>query len=89
MLFITRHLLTGYNRVSPLTRQENDDVAALALAAALGLIDYFIREHDLVEESWLRTAHWIGDNFDLLKAPAAALDETVDDRAPTFPSNAY
>jgi aminoglycoside phosphotransferase (APT) family kinase protein len=27
----------------------------------------FIREHDLVEESWLRTACWIGDNFDVLR----------------------
>lgn len=65
--FIARHLLTGYDAVSPLTRQENDDLPALALAAALGLIHFFIREHDLVEESWLRTVHWIGDNFDALK----------------------
>jgi hypothetical protein len=64
-------MLTGYDAVSQLTRQENDDLLALALAlalaAALGLIDYFIREHDLVEESWLRTACWIGDNFDVLR----------------------
>jgi Ser/Thr protein kinase RdoA (MazF antagonist) len=46
-----RHLLTGYDAVSALTRQENDDLPALALAAALGLIDHFAREHDLVEES--------------------------------------
>ena len=64
---ITRHLLTGYDTVSQLTRRENGDLPALALAAALGLIDYFIREHDLVEESWLRTACWIGDNFDVLR----------------------
>jgi Ser/Thr protein kinase RdoA (MazF antagonist) len=70
--FITRHLLTGYDSVSRLTRQENDDVPALALAATLGLVNHFIREHDLVEESWLRTAHWIGDNFDALRLPAAA-----------------
>jgi Ser/Thr protein kinase RdoA (MazF antagonist) len=67
-----RHLLTGYDAVSRLTRQENDDLPALALAAALGLINYFIQEHDLVEESWLRTVHWIGDNFDALKLPASA-----------------
>jgi aminoglycoside phosphotransferase (APT) family kinase protein len=30
------------------------------------------REFDLVEESWLRTAHWIGDNFDALRLPASA-----------------
>jgi Ser/Thr protein kinase RdoA (MazF antagonist) len=70
--FITRHLLTGYDSVSRLTRQENDDVPALALAAALGLVNHFVREHDLVEESWLRTAHWIGDNFGALRLPAAA-----------------
>ena len=68
-----RHLLTGYHAVSRLTRPENDGLPALALAAALGLIDYFIREQDLVEESWLRTAHWIGDNFDALRLPASAL----------------
>jgi Ser/Thr protein kinase RdoA (MazF antagonist) len=70
--FITRHLLTGYDSVSRLTRQENDDVPALALAAALGLVNHFIREHDLVEESWLRTAHWIGANFNALRLPASA-----------------
>jgi Ser/Thr protein kinase RdoA (MazF antagonist) len=69
-----RHLLTGYDTVSPLTQQENDDLPALALAAALGLIDHFAREHDLLEESWLRTAHWIGDNFDALRLPAPAFD---------------
>jgi Ser/Thr protein kinase RdoA (MazF antagonist) len=68
----TRHVLTGYAAVSPLTRQEIDDLPALALATALGLIDYFVREHDLVEESWLRTVHWIGDNFDALRLPASA-----------------
>jgi len=47
----------------------NDDLPALALAAALGLFDYFVREHDLVEETWLRTAHWIGDHFDALRLP--------------------
>jgi Ser/Thr protein kinase RdoA (MazF antagonist) len=71
--FITRHLLTGYDAVSRLTRQENEDLPALALEAALGLINYFAREHDLVEESWLRTAYWIGDNFDVLRLPASAL----------------
>jgi Ser/Thr protein kinase RdoA (MazF antagonist) len=65
-----RHLLTGYDAVSRLTRQENDDLPALALAAALGLIAHFIREHDLIEDSWLRTVHWIGDNFDALRLPA-------------------
>lgn len=69
----SRHLLTGYDAVSRFTRQENDDLPALALAAALGLINHFIREHDLIDESWLRTAHWIGDNFDSLRLPAAAL----------------
>jgi Ser/Thr protein kinase RdoA (MazF antagonist) len=64
-----RHLLTGYDAVSRLTRQENDDLPALALAAALGLIDFFLTEHDLVEESWLRTAHWIDDNFNALRLP--------------------
>ena len=84
MPFITRHLLTGYHRVSPLTPQENEGVPALALTAALGLVDYFLRDHDLVEDSWLRTAHWIGDNFDLLKASATVLDETADGSALTF-----
>jgi Ser/Thr protein kinase RdoA (MazF antagonist) len=64
-----RHVLTGYDAVSPLTSQERDGLPALALAAALGLISYFITDHDLVEESWLRTAHWIGDNFDALRSP--------------------
>lgn len=68
----SRHLLTGYDAVSRLTRQENDDLPALALAAAMGLIDFFVREHDLVEESWLRTIHWIGDPFDALRLPASA-----------------
>ena len=72
--FITRQLLTGYDAVSRLTRQENDDLPALALFTALGLIDFFIAEHDLVEESWLRTVHWIGDNFDALRLPASAFD---------------
>jgi Ser/Thr protein kinase RdoA (MazF antagonist) len=67
----SRQLLTGYEAVSRLTRQEHDDLPALALIAALGLIGYFITEHDLVEESWLRTAHWIGDNFDALRLPSA------------------
>jgi hypothetical protein len=31
--FIARHVLTGYDGVSRLTREENDDVPALALAA--------------------------------------------------------
>jgi Ser/Thr protein kinase RdoA (MazF antagonist) len=68
-----RHLLTGYDSVSRLTRRENEDLPALALAAALGLIDFFLTEHDLVEESWLRTAHWIDDNFGALRLPASAL----------------
>lgn len=68
-----RHLLTGYDAVSPLTRQENDDLPALALAAALGLNDYFIREFDVVEGSYLRSAHWVSDNFDALRLPAAAV----------------
>jgi Ser/Thr protein kinase RdoA (MazF antagonist) len=67
-----RHVLTGYTTVSHLTRQENDDLPALALAAALGLVAHFVREHDLVDESWLRTVDWIGDNFDALKLPASA-----------------
>lgn len=50
----------------------NDDIPALALAAALGLLAYFIQEHDLVEESWLRAACWIGDNFGTLRLPAGA-----------------
>jgi hypothetical protein len=37
------------------------------------LADHFIREHDLIEESWVRTACWIGDNFDVLRLPASAL----------------
>jgi Ser/Thr protein kinase RdoA (MazF antagonist) len=68
----TRQVLAGYDAVSRLTRQERDGLPALALAAALGLISYFITEHDLAEESWLRTAHWIGDNFDTLRFPASA-----------------
>jgi len=64
-----------YDAVSRLTRQDNDDLPALALSAALGLVDYFIREHDLVEESWVRTACWIGDNFDMLRLPVSALSE--------------
>jgi Ser/Thr protein kinase RdoA (MazF antagonist) len=69
--FITRHLLAGYETVSRLDRQENDDLPALALATALGLIHYFVREHDLVESSWLRTAYWIASNFDVLRLPAS------------------
>jgi Ser/Thr protein kinase RdoA (MazF antagonist) len=67
---ITRHVLTGYNSVSRLTRAENDDLPALALATALGLIHHFVREHDLVEDSWLRTTRWIGDHFGVLRLPA-------------------
>jgi len=70
----TRHLLAGYHAVSRLTGQESDDLPALALAAALGLINYFLTEHDLAEESWLRAAHWIGDNFDALRFSASALE---------------
>jgi hypothetical protein len=70
--FITRHLLTGYDAISRLTRQENDDPPALALFAAVGPVNYFVRDHDLVEESRLRTDHWIGDNFDALRLPASA-----------------
>lgn len=69
--FIVRHVLAGYDAVSRLTRQENDDVPALALFAALALAGYFIKEHDLVVESWLRTAHWIAGNFDALRLPAS------------------
>lgn len=50
-----------------LTRHEHDDLPALALLAALGLIAYFLQEHDLVEDSWLRTAGWIGDNVGALR----------------------
>ncbi|HEX5260976.1 MAG TPA: hypothetical protein VFW18_05815, partial [Gaiellales bacterium] len=57
---------------SSLTRLENDDLPALALAAALGMTAFFVREHDLVEESRLRTVHWIGDNVDALRLPASA-----------------
>jgi Ser/Thr protein kinase RdoA (MazF antagonist) len=70
-----RHVLTGYHAVSRLAPQENDDLPALALAAALGLIDHFAREHDLVEESWLRTVRWIADNYDALRLPASAFSE--------------
>ena len=37
--FITRHLLTGYDAVSRLTRQENDDLPALALFTAASAFD--------------------------------------------------
>ncbi len=67
------HLLTGYHAVSALTPRENDDLPALALVTALGLFDYFVRELELVEESWLRTARWIDDNFEALRLPASAL----------------
>jgi Ser/Thr protein kinase RdoA (MazF antagonist) len=67
-----RHFLTGYDAVSRLTRQENDGLPALALFAALGLAAYFIREHDVVEDSWLRTIHRIVDDFDVLRLPASA-----------------
>jgi Ser/Thr protein kinase RdoA (MazF antagonist) len=80
-----RHLLTGYDGVSRLTRRENETLPALALAATLGLIDYFVREHDLVEESWLRTAYWIGGNFDALRLPALALSG----RAVPFPDGRW
>jgi Ser/Thr protein kinase RdoA (MazF antagonist) len=70
--FIARHLVAGYDAVSRLTRRESDDLPALALFAALGLISFFVQEHDLVEESWLRTAHWISDNFGALRVPASA-----------------
>jgi Ser/Thr protein kinase RdoA (MazF antagonist) len=66
-----RHALTGYDAVSRLTQQENDDLPALALAAALGLINFFLRDHDLFEESWLRTVHSIDHNFDTLRLPAS------------------
>jgi Ser/Thr protein kinase RdoA (MazF antagonist) len=64
-----RNVLTGYDAVCRLTRQENNDLPALALAATLGLLNHFIQEHDVVEDSWLRTAHWIDGNFDALKLP--------------------
>lgn len=67
-----RHLIAGYDAVSRLTRRERDGLPALALTAALGLIDYFLREHDLVEESWLRTVQWIDDNFAALSFSAPA-----------------
>jgi len=51
-------------------RVHGDVHPALALVAALGLINYFVREHDQVDESWLRTAHWIGDRFDEVRLPA-------------------
>jgi Ser/Thr protein kinase RdoA (MazF antagonist) len=70
----TRHLLGGYHAVSPLTGQESNDLPALALAAALGLINHFLTERDLAEESWRGAAHWIGDNFDALRFPASALE---------------
>jgi Ser/Thr protein kinase RdoA (MazF antagonist) len=69
-----RHVVTGYDAVSRLTRRENDDLPALALVAALGLIHFFVTEHDLVEESWLRTVDWIDDNFDALRLPRDADD---------------
>jgi Ser/Thr protein kinase RdoA (MazF antagonist) len=71
--FITRQVLSGYHAVARLTRQEREGLPALALLAALGLIVHFVRQHDLVEETWLRTACWIGDNFDALRLPASAL----------------
>lgn len=72
-VYEARHLLTGYHAVSSLTPWENDDLPALALVTALGLFDYFVRAHELVEESWLRTARWIDDNFEALRLPAPAL----------------
>lgn len=72
-----RHVLTGYHAVSRLTGQENDDLPALALVAVLGLVDFFLREHDLVEASWLRTADWIDDNFDVLRLPVSAVGVTA------------
>jgi Ser/Thr protein kinase RdoA (MazF antagonist) len=62
-----RHLLAGYEAVSPLTQPEIDGLPALALVATLGLISFFLSEHDLAEESWLRTAHWIDGHFDALR----------------------
>jgi Ser/Thr protein kinase RdoA (MazF antagonist) len=65
-----RHVRAGYDTVSRLTRQETEDLPALAMVAALGLVDHFRREHDRVEDSWLRTVGWIDDNFDALRLPA-------------------
>jgi hypothetical protein len=66
--------LAGHHR--DVTRQAvggGDGAPALALFAALALVGWFAREHDLVEESWLRAAHWIGDNFDALGVAAKPL----------------
>lgn len=75
---ITHGVLRGYHGVSRLSAQELDDVPALALFAALGLVDHFLREHDLVEESWLRTTEWIASHFDVLRLPDADLGEKAD-----------
>lgn len=68
-------LLAGYDTVSPLTPQERRDLPALALEVTLGLVDHFVREHDLIEDSWVRAAYRIGDDFDALErlctAPAS------------------
>jgi Ser/Thr protein kinase RdoA (MazF antagonist) len=67
-----RQVVAGYQGAFPLSRPETDDLPALALVTTLGLIDYFIREHDLVEDSWLRTAGWIDDHFtELAAAPGS------------------
>jgi len=60
-------VLRGYDTVSPLTPQERCDLPALALEVTLGLVDFFVREHDLVPDNWLGAAFRIGKQFDALE----------------------
>jgi Ser/Thr protein kinase RdoA (MazF antagonist) len=65
--FEAGHLLTGYDTVTTLTRRETDALPAMSLAVALGLLDYFLTKEDIVEGSWIRTAHWITDHPNALR----------------------
>ncbi len=64
--FEARHLLTGYDTVSTLTRRETDALPAMSLAVALMLLDYFLTTEGIAEGSWIRTARWITGHPDTL-----------------------
>lgn len=64
---VTRHLLTGYHAVTTLTPSEVDGIPAMSLAVTLLMADFFLKEHDVVEDSWIRAAHWITEHPDPLR----------------------
>jgi Ser/Thr protein kinase RdoA (MazF antagonist) len=65
--FEAYHLLSGYASNSALTLRETDALPAMGLAVALILLDYFLTSQGIVEESWVRTAHWITEHPDTLR----------------------